>query len=149
MKSTSKIHLSDVQQVYSGPEGRLWELLMGEQIHIGGFQSSQDLAECAGIGQGQQGVDFCCATGAGMRFLVRLRNVARMTGVDATSTMLELGRKRRRSVDAPAPGGVPAAGGAQPLRGCMRPGRAPAPAAVFSGFNLEPPSIFDTDLRPA
>jgi hypothetical protein len=30
MKSASQIHLSDVQAVYSGPEGRLWQLLMGE-----------------------------------------------------------------------------------------------------------------------
>ncbi len=94
MKSAPQIHLSDVQSVYSGPEGRLWELLMGEQIHIGGLQSSMDLAERAGIDEGQTGVDLCCATGAGMRFLVRLRRVARMKGVDATRTMLDLGRRR-------------------------------------------------------
>ncbi|MBM3881043.1 MAG: methyltransferase domain-containing protein [Verrucomicrobia bacterium] len=94
MKSAAQIHLSDVQAVYSGPEGRLWELLMGEQVHMGGLASSQDLAERAGIGPGQAGVDFCCASGAGMRFLVRFRHVARMTGVDATGPMLELGRRR-------------------------------------------------------
>jgi SAM-dependent methyltransferase len=94
MKSASEIHLSNVQAVYSGPEGRLWELLMGEQIHIGGLTSSFDLAQRAGIGESQQGVDFCCASGAGMRFLVRFRKVARMTGVDATRTMLDLGRRR-------------------------------------------------------
>jgi len=94
MKSAPQIHLADVQAAYSGAEGRLWELLMGEQIHIGGFQSSLDLAEHAGIGEGQQGVDLCCASGAGMRFLVRFRNVARMTGVDATPTMLDLGQRR-------------------------------------------------------
>jgi SAM-dependent methyltransferase len=94
MKSTPEIHLSDVQSVYSGAEGRLWELLMGEQIHIGGFASSMDLAECAGIGEGGQGVDLCCASGAGMRFLARFRKVARMTGVDATRKMIELGRRR-------------------------------------------------------
>jgi ubiquinone/menaquinone biosynthesis C-methylase UbiE len=94
MKSTPQIHLSDVQAVYSGPEGRLWELVMGEQIHFGGFQSSMDLAERAGIGEGQHGVDFCCANGAGMRFLVRFRKVAHMTGVDATSHVLDLGRSR-------------------------------------------------------
>jgi len=43
MKSASQIHLSDVQSVYSGPEGRLWQLLMGEQIHFGGLTSSMDL----------------------------------------------------------------------------------------------------------
>jgi hypothetical protein len=94
MKSAPQIHLSDVQSVYSGPEGRLWELLMGEQIHIGGFQSSMDLAQRAGIAAGSQGVDLCCCTGAGMRFLARFRKVARMTGVDATPAMVELGRRR-------------------------------------------------------
>ena len=94
MKSAPQIHLSDVQAVYSGPEGRLWELLMGEQIHIGGFQSSMDLAQRAGIAAGSQGVDLCCCTGAGMRFLARFLNVARMTGVDATPAVLELGRRR-------------------------------------------------------
>lgn len=94
MKTAPQIHLSDVQAVYSGPEGRLWELLMGEQIHIGGFTSSVDLAQRAGIKEGGQGVDFCCASGAGMRFLVRFRKVAHMTGVDATRAMLDLGRQR-------------------------------------------------------
>lgn len=94
MKSAPQIHLADVQTVYAGPEGRLWELLMGEQIHIGGFQSSMDLAERAGIGAGSSGIDLCCASGAGMRFLVRFRKVSHMMGVDATRAMLDLGRKR-------------------------------------------------------
>ncbi len=94
MKTAPQIHLSDVQATYSGPEAQLWELLMGEQIHMGGFRSSMELAECAKIGTGQEGVDLCCASGAGMRFLVRFRKVARMTGVDATAAMLELGRRR-------------------------------------------------------
>ena len=73
MKSVSGIGLKDVQAVYSGPEGRLWELIMGEQIHIGGLTSSMDLAEQAGIDAGTQGIDLCCCSGAGMRFLVRPR----------------------------------------------------------------------------
>ena len=88
MKKNPAVCLNDVQSVYSGPEGRLWELLMGEQIHIGGFLSSMDLADSAGIDRGQCGVDLCCASGAGMRFLVRFRGVAQMTGVDATPTMV-------------------------------------------------------------
>jgi ubiquinone/menaquinone biosynthesis C-methylase UbiE len=67
---------------------------MGEQIHIGGLNSSLDLAERAAIGEGTHGVDLCSALGAGMRFLVRFRKVARMTGVDATRKMLELARRR-------------------------------------------------------
>jgi SAM-dependent methyltransferase len=86
------IGLSQVQAVYSGPEGQLWELIMGEQIHIGGFASSMDLAEKANIGSGMKGVDLCCCNGAGMRFLVRFRDVTRMHGVDATETVVEQGR---------------------------------------------------------
>jgi SAM-dependent methyltransferase len=69
-------------------------MVMGQQIHIGGVQSSMDLAEKAGVGAGMAGVDLCCCNGAGMRFLVRFRNVARMHGVDATKTVVELGRRR-------------------------------------------------------
>ena len=94
MKSLGAIGLNDVQAVYGGAEGDLWELVMGEQIHIGGFQCSMDLAEKAGIGAGMRGIDLCCCNGAGMRFLVRFRNVGRMTGVDATEKVVERGRRR-------------------------------------------------------
>jgi SAM-dependent methyltransferase len=94
MQTAPNIHLTDVQAVYSGSEGRLWELLMGEQIHIGGFQSSMDLAERAGLREGWRGVDLCCCNGAGMRFLLRFRNASHMTGVDATGTVLALARHR-------------------------------------------------------
>jgi len=94
MKTKDNIGLKEVQDVYSGPEGKLWELIMGEQIHIGGFTSSMDLAEKAGIGPGMKGVDLCCCNGAGMRFLVRFRDVARMEGVDATQKVVEQGFQR-------------------------------------------------------
>lgn len=94
MQRKSNIGLSDVQAVYSGPEAQLWELLMGQQIHIGGLQSSMALAEAAGIEPGTTGVDFCCCTGAGMRFLIRFREVEMMHGVDATEAMIEKGRLR-------------------------------------------------------
>jgi SAM-dependent methyltransferase len=94
MAGAKEIGLSDVQAVYSGPEGDLWELIMGEQIHIGGFASSMDLAEKARIGPGMSGIDLCCCNGAGMRFLVRFRNVGKMHGVDATEKVVERGRAR-------------------------------------------------------
>jgi SAM-dependent methyltransferase len=94
MKTKDNIGLKEVQAVYSGPEGELWELIMGEQIHIGGFTSSMDLAEKAGIGSGMKGVDLCCCNGAGMRFLVRFRDVARIEGVDATEKVVEQGIRR-------------------------------------------------------
>lgn len=83
MKAVSGIGLKDVQAVYSGPEGELWELVMGEQIHIGGFASSMALAQRTGSLEGKTGVDFCCCNGAGMRFLTRFQKTAKMIGVDA------------------------------------------------------------------
>jgi ubiquinone/menaquinone biosynthesis C-methylase UbiE len=94
MPSRNNIQLSDVQAVYSGPECRLWELLMGQQVHIGGMQSSMGLAGAAGIKAGTVGVDLCCCTGAGMRFLVRFCDVGQMHGVDATAAVVETGRTR-------------------------------------------------------
>jgi len=94
VKSTSDISLKNVQDVYAGPEGQLWELIMGQQVHIGGFTSSMELAERAGISKGMTGIDLCCCTGAGMRFLVRFRQAGHMTGVDATQKVVQLGRSR-------------------------------------------------------
>ncbi len=98
MKAIRNIGLENVQAVYGGPEGDLWELVMGEQIHIGGFTSSMDLAKRAGIGAGMQGVDLCCCTGAGMRFLVKFCGVASMRGVDATAKVVRRGRQRCRAL---------------------------------------------------
>ena len=94
MKVDSTITLADVQAVYDGPEGDLWELVMGEQIHIGGLSSTMGLAEAAGIAPGSSGIDLCCCNGAGMRFLLRFCQVGTMTGVDATDTMISRGRER-------------------------------------------------------
>jgi SAM-dependent methyltransferase len=94
MQTAAQIHLRDVQSVYSGPEGQLWELLMGQQIHMGGLQSSMDLAERAGLCEGWRGVDLCCCNGAGLRFLLRFRSAAHMTGVDATGAVLATARNR-------------------------------------------------------
>jgi SAM-dependent methyltransferase len=99
MKALKNIGLADVQAVYGGPEGDLWELVMGEQIHIGGFQASLDLAKRAGIGAGMRGIDLCCCSGAGMRFLVKFRGVVSMRGVDATAKVVERGRQRCRAME--------------------------------------------------
>src|SRR5512140_1780146 len=98
MKSIANVGLKEVQGIYSGPEGELWELVMGEQIHIGGFQSSMDLAKRAGIGAGLRGVDLCCCTGAGMRFLLKFCGVDSMQGVDATPKVIERGHQRCKSL---------------------------------------------------
>ena len=82
------VTLEDVQQVYSGFEGRLWELIMGEQIHIGGYASSKVLGDLAGWKAGDEVVDLCSALGAGMHFLARTYGV-KAYGVDATPRMVE------------------------------------------------------------
>jgi len=97
MTSTAAQTLEAVRAVYSGAEGELWELLMGHQIHIGGFKASMDLAERAGIRPGSSGIDLCCCNGAGMRCLVRFRGVESMTGVDATEAMVARGTERCRA----------------------------------------------------
>ena len=95
MRTLEQVGLADVQAVYSGAEGDLWELIMGQQIHIGGFASSMDLCAKAGIaGKGGKGVDLCCCNGAGMRFLLHFCGLDHMTGVDATPHVLERAQKR-------------------------------------------------------
>jgi len=94
MKSMLGIGLKDVQAVYGGAEGDLWELVMGQQIHIGGFKSSMALATRAGIQKGMTGVDLCCCSGTGMRFLTRFIGVAAMRGVDATAKVVDRGQQR-------------------------------------------------------
>ena len=88
--------MKDVQDVYSGPEGELWELIMGEQIHVGGWKSSVELADKAGICRGMKVLDLCSALGAGLRFLVRNYGIEGF-GLDATEHMLRKARKRTKA----------------------------------------------------
>lgn len=97
MKINQTATAKDVQSVYRGRGSALWELLMGEQIHVGGMASSLTLAEKAGIGPGMKGIDLCCCNGAGMRFLVRIKQVAFMRGVDFTHQSVMECRKRSAS----------------------------------------------------
>jgi hypothetical protein len=57
MQTLSGIGLADVQPVYDGAEGDLWQLPMGEQIHIGGLSSSMELGDRAGLAEGTGDVD--------------------------------------------------------------------------------------------
>ncbi len=94
MKTLKTVENQSIQDIYSGAVGKLWELVMGEQIHIGGFNSSCNLLSASGIQPGMKGVDLCCCSGAGMRFLFKIANVAEMTGVDFTQAQLDLGKTR-------------------------------------------------------
>jgi sarcosine/dimethylglycine N-methyltransferase len=96
MKTAGNTGLVDVGAIYGGPQGDLYSLLMGQQLHAGGMNASLDLAERAGIGAGQKGIDLCCGTGGGMRVLVRFCKVASMVGVDLTPRNVERGEQRCR-----------------------------------------------------
>jgi SAM-dependent methyltransferase len=96
MKSIDGVGLTDVTSVYGGPQGDLYALLLGQQLHVGGMRASIDLAERAEIGAGLRGTDLCCGTGGGIRVLLRFRNVASMVGVDATERNIERGRQQCR-----------------------------------------------------
>jgi len=89
MRKTNVV-LADVERVYDGPEGRLWQLIMGEQIHVGGFASSRILADKAGITSDMSGIDFCCCIAGGMRFLVKNYG-CEMHGMDACATVYKKG----------------------------------------------------------
>jgi len=80
--------VENVKEVYSGPEGKLWELIMGEQIHVGGWGHSKILADAAEITEGQKVLDICSALGAGLRFLEKNYGIIGY-GVDATEHMVD------------------------------------------------------------
>ncbi len=85
--------VGEVQEVYDGWEGRLWELLMGEQIHIGGHQQSMVMATQAGLKEGDKVLDLCSGVGGGLRFLVKNFKV-QGHGLEATDHMITEARKR-------------------------------------------------------
>ncbi len=86
----------DVGQAYDGLEGQLYELMMGELLHIGGLASSLELAERAGIGEGMRGIDLCCGNGASMRMLLQQVHVSSMTGVDVSAMQVVRATTRTR-----------------------------------------------------
>ena len=93
---TASITSEDVRDAYDGLEGRLYELMMGELLHVGGLASSLELAERAGIASDSQGVDLCCGNGASMRMLVQLAGVASMIGVELSEKQVERATSRTR-----------------------------------------------------
>lgn len=95
MSKKLNLGLKDVQNVYSGAEGTLWKLVMGEQIHIGGMAESMVLAQKSGVKAGDKVLDLCSALGAGLRFLVKNFKVQGY-GLDATEHMV----KQARELDA-------------------------------------------------
>ena len=96
---TPLVTSDDVRDAYDGVEGRLYELMMGELLHVGGLTSSLELAERAGITKGSHGVDLCCGNGASMRMLVQLAGVASMIGVELSEKQVERATSRLQPAD--------------------------------------------------
>jgi len=58
--SIPDILLADVQAEYAAADGDISQLIMDEQVHVGGLHSTLALAARAGVGDGMVGVDLCC-----------------------------------------------------------------------------------------
>jgi ubiquinone/menaquinone biosynthesis C-methylase UbiE len=82
------VGIENVNEVYDGPGGILWEMLMGEQIHVGGAEETDVLAQKAGVTAGSYVLDVCSALGGPARHLAS-KYGCRITGLDATQRMVE------------------------------------------------------------
>jgi len=82
--------VGDVNEVYEGPAGILWEMLMGEQIHVGGEAETDAMALKAGVNVNKSAtvLDICSALGGPARHLAR-KYGSHVTGLDATQKMLD------------------------------------------------------------
>ncbi|AOS84232.1 ubiquinone biosynthesis protein UbiE [Chlorobaculum limnaeum] len=80
------VTIGNVSEVYDGPGGILWEMLMGEQIHVGAEAETDVLARKAGVGAETHLLDVCSALGGPARYLSRNYG-CRVTGLDATQRM--------------------------------------------------------------
>ena len=82
------ITIDDVKQVYSGPVGILWEMLMGEHIHVGGEKETKILAEKASLSKDKTILDVCSALGGPARYLAENYGCI-VVGLDATQNMVD------------------------------------------------------------
>ena len=90
-------NIADVNDIYSGPVGILWEMLMGEQIHVGGEKETEILAEKVGINKDSIILDVCSALGGPARHLSKMFG-CKVTGLDATQKMIDEAIKRTKNL---------------------------------------------------
>jgi len=93
IKKRIDISISEVSEAYAGPVGTLWEMVMGEEIHIGGARATRELAAMAGIRKDAHVLDICSALGGPARHLAADFG-CRVTGLDATPEMVEEAKRR-------------------------------------------------------
>jgi ubiquinone/menaquinone biosynthesis C-methylase UbiE len=89
------VGIENVTEVYAGPGGILWEMLMGEEIHVGGASETDVLARKAGITASTTVLDVCSALGGPARHLARTVGCT-VTGLDATPKMHDEAVRRTR-----------------------------------------------------
>ncbi|WP_164927080.1 methyltransferase domain-containing protein [Chlorobaculum tepidum] len=80
------VNIANVNEVYDGAGGILWEMLMGEQIHVGAEAETDVLARKAGVTAETHLLDVCSALGGPARYLAKNYG-CRVTGLDATQRM--------------------------------------------------------------
>jgi ubiquinone/menaquinone biosynthesis C-methylase UbiE len=86
----------DVQDVYDGPGGLLWEAVMSEQIHSGKDEVTERMAAAVGLKPGMHVLDVCSALGAPARHIAKKYGV-KVTGLDFTKTMNAKAIERNRA----------------------------------------------------
>lgn len=84
------------QDLYGGPEGRLWELVAGEMLHCGGMRQSTAMAKEAGIKEGQTILDLCSGFGSSLRFLAKKFKIQGY-GLDISHYMVDQAIQRAQS----------------------------------------------------
>ncbi len=92
---TYQFSVNDVSATYAGPGGKIWELLMGEQIHVGGGEHTDELARRVGL-ENRKNIDvldICSALGGPARHLAE-HYYASVVGLDITPEMITEARKR-------------------------------------------------------
>ena len=93
MNNGRNISIGDISDAYTGAVGTLWEMVMGEEIHIGGSPATRELASMAGIGKESRVLDICSALGGPARHLAGEFGCM-VTGIDATVAMVEEATRR-------------------------------------------------------
>jgi ubiquinone/menaquinone biosynthesis C-methylase UbiE len=90
MKKKYDFSVWDVSEVYAGPGGKLWELLMGEQIHVGGADQTDILAKKLELDNKENVylLDICSALGGPARHLAKKYGI-QVVGLDITPKMIE------------------------------------------------------------
>ena len=96
MKNHIDISIAEISEAYAGDVGELWEMLMGEEIHIGGPMATRELAVMAGIQKDDHVLDICSALGGPARHLATEFG-CRVTGIDATAAMVEEATRRTQA----------------------------------------------------